>query len=281
MRVQIVGRGRMATALEAALSGRSGVDLLPLAGRGADGTVAGPGVGAVSPGIAARTGTEPVQTETETETETGTGTGTAGSARADVVDVVLLAVPDAEIERAARAIVPGPLVGHLSGATGIGALAPHEAFAVHPLLTVTGPGTSFAGAHAAVDGSTDHALAAAEALARLLGLETFRIADADRAAYHAAASVASNFLLAVEHFAGQLAETAGVPRAALVPLVRETVENWAERGAADVLTGPIARGDESTVARQRAAVAERMPDRLALFDTLAEATRQLAREGAR
>lgn len=260
MRVQIVGRGRMATALEAALAGRAEVELLPLAGRGADGTVsgtaAGTAFGTVSPVIA-----EPGPREH--------------------VDVVLLAVPDAEIEAAARAIVPGPLVAHLSGATGLGALAPHEAFALHPLLTVTGPGTSFAGAHAAVDGSTERALAAAEEIARLLGLETFRIADGDRAAYHAAASVASNFLLAVEHFAEALAETAGVPRAALVPLVRETVDNWAEHGAADVLTGPIARGDEATVARQRAAVAERMPDRLALFDTLAEATRRLAREGSR
>jgi predicted short-subunit dehydrogenase-like oxidoreductase (DUF2520 family) len=47
-------------------------------------------------------------------------------------------------------------------------------------------------------------------------------------------------------------------------------------GVGDALTGPIARGDEATVARQRAALAERAPDLLPLFDALADATRSLA-----
>ena len=51
------------------------------------------------------------------------------------------------------------------------------------------------------------------------------------------------------------------------------VEDWAERGAGEALTGPIARGDEETVARQRAAVEERTPDLLPLFDAMVEATR--------
>ena len=58
--------------------------------------------------------------------------------------------------------------------------------------------------------------------------------------------------------------------------MRAAVENWARLGAGGALTGPIARGDEATVARQRAAVAERAPDLLPLFDALADATRALA-----
>ena len=81
-----------------------------------------------------------------------------------------------------------------------------------------------------------------------------RIAEEDRVAYHAAASIASNFLVTLEGAAERLAATAGVDRALLAPLVRAAVEDWAARGAADALTGPIARGDEETVARQRAAV---------------------------
>ena len=81
-----------------------------------------------------------------------------------------------------------------------------------------------------------------------------RVAGEDRAAYHAAASIASNFLVTLEGAAERLAATAGVDRALLAPLVRAAVENWAARGAEDALTGPIARGDEETVARQRAAV---------------------------
>ena len=133
-----------------------------------------------------------------------------------------------------------------------------------------------AGAGCAVDGSTPRALAVAEALAAALGMGATRVRDADRAAHHAAASMASNFLVTLEGAAERLAATAGVERSLLVPLVRAAVENWARRGAAEALTGPIARGDEATVERQRAAVAERTPDLLALFDALADATRDLA-----
>src|SRR5918995_5565512 len=76
------------------------------------------------------------------------------------VDAVLLCVPDAEIGAAAAAIAPGVPVGHCSGATGLDVLAGHEAFAFHPLMTVPGQGTpDFAGAGAAVAGSTPRALA--------------------------------------------------------------------------------------------------------------------------
>jgi predicted short-subunit dehydrogenase-like oxidoreductase (DUF2520 family) len=65
-----------------------------------------------------------------------------------------------------------------------------------------------------------------------------------------------------------------------VPLVRATVENWAALGPERALTGPVARGDEATVARQRAAVAERAPDLLAMFDELVAGTRSLAESDA-
>jgi predicted short-subunit dehydrogenase-like oxidoreductase (DUF2520 family) len=210
-------------------------------------------------------------------------TGPLGrGARCPGADVVLLCVPDAEIAAAAATVertpggVGGPLVGHCSGATGLAPLAPHEAFSLHPLMTVTRVGAAFAGAAAAVAGSTPRALAAARELAQAVGMVPVEIADEDRAAYHAAASIASNFLVTLEAAAERLAATAGVERALLAPLVRATVENWAQVGPRDALTGPIARGDELTVARQRAAVAARTPELLPLFDALANATRELA-----
>jgi len=190
-------------------------------------------------------------------------------------DVVLLCVPDGEIAAAAAQISPGPLVGHCSGATTLAPMAGHEAFSLHPLMTVPDHGATFAGATAAVAGSTPRALDAARTLAERLGLRPVEVADADRAAYHAAASIASNFLVTLEGAAEELAATAGVDRAALVPLVRAAVENWAAAGAERALTGPIARGDEDTVARQRDAVAERTPDLLLLFDALVATTRGL------
>jgi len=190
-------------------------------------------------------------------------------------DVVLLCVPDGEIAAAAAVIEPGPLVGHCSGATGLEPLAGHEGFSLHPLMTVpagAAPGL-FEGASAAVDGTTPEALAVAEELARRLGMRALRVRAEDRAAYHAAASIASNFLVTLEGAAERLAATAGVDRQALAPLVRAAVEDWVRLGAERALTGPIVRGDEATVARHRQVVAERVPDLLALWDELAQATR--------
>jgi predicted short-subunit dehydrogenase-like oxidoreductase (DUF2520 family) len=197
-------------------------------------------------------------------------------ARCPGAEIVLLCVPDAEIGAAAAAVDAGPLVGHCSGATGLGVIEGHEAFSLHPLMTVTREGAAFAGAGCAVAGATPRALAVARELARSLGMAPVAIADADRAAYHAAASIASNFLVVLEAAAERLAAGAGAPRELLVPLVRATVDNWAAHGPEQALTGPIARGDELTVARQRAAVAERTPEILPLFDALVAATRDLA-----
>jgi predicted short-subunit dehydrogenase-like oxidoreductase (DUF2520 family) len=191
--------------------------------------------------------------------------------------VVLLCVPDAAIAAAAAAVPvhAGRLVGHCSGATTLAPLAPHEAFGLHPLMTVTERGARFAGATAAVAGSTSRALRTARALAGDLGLRAVEVADEDRAAYHAAASVASNLLVALEGAAERLAATAGLDRAALVPLVRATVDNWAALGARDALTGPIARGDEATVAAHRAVIAERAPELAPAYDALAGLAREL------
>ncbi len=192
-------------------------------------------------------------------------------------DAVLLCVPDDEIEAAAALIAPGRLVGHCSGATALDVLLPHERFSLHPLMTVTGEGAPFAGAGAAIAGSTDRALVFARRLAEALALTPVEIAEGDRALYHAAASIASNFLVTREAAAERLARETGVTRELLVPLVRATVENWARIGAERALTGPVARGDVRTVARQRAAIEDRAPELLRLFDALVEATEDLAR----
>jgi predicted short-subunit dehydrogenase-like oxidoreductase (DUF2520 family) len=233
-RLAIVGRGRVGSALAAALTD-VGCEVEGPLGRGADGSGA---------------------------------------------DAVLLCVPDEEIAAAARAVAPGPLVGHCSGATGLDALAGHEAFSLHPLMTVTEHGARFAGAGAAIAGSTPRAIALAKQLATALGMRPVVIADQDRAAYHAAASIASNFLITLEAAAERIAASAGVERDLLVPLVRATVENWARLGPQQALTGPVARGDEATVARQRAAIAARAEELVPLFDAMVQATRELASAGA-
>jgi predicted short-subunit dehydrogenase-like oxidoreductase (DUF2520 family) len=197
-------------------------------------------------------------------------------------DAVLLCVPDGEIAAAAARVSAQLPVGHCSGATGLDVLAGREAFSLHPLMTVTAetPPRAFAGACAAVAGSGPQMLDLARALAGRLEMRPIEIAPGDRAAYHAAASIASNFLVTLEGAAERLAVAVGMERQDLLPLVRATVDNWSRLGAEGALTGPVARGDERTVAAQRQAIAERAPDLLALFDTMVDATRALAAGGA-
>jgi predicted short-subunit dehydrogenase-like oxidoreductase (DUF2520 family) len=195
-------------------------------------------------------------------------------------EAVLLCVPDAEIGAAAEAVPAGLPVGHCSGATGLGVLGPRDAFSLHPLMTATADAATFAGAGAAVAGSSPAMLDLARALAQRLGMRSIEIAPEDRTAYHAAASIASNFLVTLEAAAERLAGTVGMEREDLLPLIRATVENWGRLGGERALTGPVARGDERTVAAQRQAIAERAPDLLALFDTMVDATRALATAGA-
>ena len=191
-------------------------------------------------------------------------------------DAVLLCVPDAEIACAAAHVALGPLVGHCSGATGLAELTPHEGFSLHPLMTVTAEGADFAGAGAAIAGTTPRAIELAAELAAALGMRPVEVAEHRRAAYHAAASIASNFLVTLQAAAERIASEVGLERDQLMPLVRATVDNWARLGPERALTGPVARGDEVTIARQRAAVADVAPDLVPLFDELVTATRALA-----
>jgi predicted short-subunit dehydrogenase-like oxidoreductase (DUF2520 family) len=202
-------------------------------------------------------------------------------------DAIVLCVPDAEIAAAAEVVTAAaPLVGHTSGATPLSALA-HAgvpAFGLHPLQSFAHPGVGFESAGAAVAGSTPDALAFATELAERLGMRPFTIDDDGRAAYHAAASVASNFLVTLEAAAEKIASGAGLTREdareLLMPLVRQTVENVAELGPEAALTGPVARGDEATVAAQRAAVEAVAPELLDLFDGLVRRTRALTGQEA-
>ena len=244
----------------------------PLSGR-APRTLAIVGAGRLGTELSAALGDAPFELPDGPWRITGPhGRGYVGAGDA----AVLLCVPDREIASAAALISPGSLVGHCSGACRLEVLEPHEAFSLHPLMTVVRRRTSFAGAGAAVAGSTKHALTFARSLAHALEMRPTAISEHDRAAYHAAASIASNFLITLETVAERVAATAGLERELLGPLVRATVENWIEVGGERALTGPVARGDEETVAAQRAAVADRAPDLLALFDALTEATRALA-----
>ncbi len=199
-------------------------------------------------------------------------------------DAALLCVPDTAIETCAAGLAGCSslqLVGHVSGAVPLSGLDAArdmgaEAFGLHPLQTLPDQASELTGAACAVSGSSPAALAYASSLALRLGMKPFELEDAGRTAYHAAAAIASNFLVALEESAVELMAAAGVaePRELLAPLVLRSAANWSEAGAA-ALTGPIARGDEATVARHTEAIAARAPHLLPLYETLADRTRAL------
>jgi predicted short-subunit dehydrogenase-like oxidoreductase (DUF2520 family) len=208
------------------------------------------------------------------------GAGRAGSAIAarlrergvavrDDAELRLLCVPDRAIADVARSIEPGPWVAHVSGATTLAALDPHDRrFSVHPLQTLvkTRGAEQLDGAWGAVTAESDDARERALWLAETLGLHPFVLADENRALYHASCAIASNFLVTLYRTAASLATEAGAPQEALVPLMQRTIENGFE------LTGPIARGDWETVERHRQAL--RGSGFEEAYDALAAATKR-------
>jgi predicted short-subunit dehydrogenase-like oxidoreductase (DUF2520 family) len=182
-------------------------------------------------------------------------------------DLVLLCVPDRAIADVARAVPPGPWIAHMSGATRLQGLAPHERrFSVHPLQTFTlerGP-EQLDGTWAAVTGENGHALAAARVLAELLGLVPFDVDDDERPLYHAAAQFAASFLVTLHEVASELMEAVGAPPEALEPLMRRTIENGFRH------TGPLVRGDWETIERHREAIRARRPQLLGLYSALVD-----------
>lgn len=170
------------------------------------------------------------------------------------VDVVVLAVPDRAIATCAAEIEPGDaVVAHLSGVTGLDALAPHRRVgSLHPLVSMpdaTEGARRLRGAWFAVAGDP-----LIDELARVLDARTFRIADDQRALYHATACIASNHLVGLMGQVERLAASLGVPAQPFLELASGAMANTLASGAAAALTGPVSRQDWDTVRRHVAAL---------------------------
>lgn len=210
-------------------------------------------------------------------------------------EVLLLTVPDRLIgtvaeqlasEATAMTGAKAPLAGkiflHCSGSMGLEELAPLQLAgahvgSLHPLQSFAGGATQLAGVYMAVDGD-EAACKEATDLATALGGHPFHVPAAERAAYHAAACICSNYAVAVEALAQRLmSRWLGDEAAAwqaLLPLFKGTAANL-ERTASPrtVLTGPIARGDATTVAKHLAVLP---PELVETYCSLGLATTELA-----
>jgi predicted short-subunit dehydrogenase-like oxidoreductase (DUF2520 family) len=189
-------------------------------------------------------------------------------------EVVAIGVPDdalpAVVASVAAAIAPGVWVLHLSGARGLEVLDPIVAagarpLALHPLQTfadVAGAIEALPGCAVAVTATDEAGSLLGERLGQDLGGRPFRLADAERPLYHAAAVFASNYLVAISGAGEALFSRAGVPDAlaAMRPLQEATLANVHRLGTEAAVTGPAVRGDAGTIDRNLSAIAAAAPE---------------------
>jgi predicted short-subunit dehydrogenase-like oxidoreductase (DUF2520 family) len=167
------------------------------------------------------------------------------------VDVLVIATPDDAVAAVAAAVLPCPTatVLHLSGSLGLDALAPHgRRAALHPLVPLP---NADVGAQRLAEGVT-FAVAGdpvARLMAESLGGRLVEVADADRAAYHAAACIAANHVVALLGQVERVAASVGLDVDAFLPLTRAAVDDVAALGPRQALTGPAVRGDWATLSR--------------------------------
>ena len=213
-------------------------------------------------------------------------------------DVVFITTPDRAIARVAAEIArhngfrAGQIVAHTSGALRAGILAPaRETGAVvasmHPLQSFAGVDQAvrnLPGSYFFLEGDAD----AVRSLANIvhdLGGRYITLEPHNKALYHAAACIASNYLVSLLHMAVELLACCGVPRreapSLLRPLIEGTLNNIQDVGLPAALTGPVARGDVATIREHLEALAalRAAPGIAEQYRSLGRYTVDLARAG--
>jgi predicted short-subunit dehydrogenase-like oxidoreductase (DUF2520 family) len=171
------------------------------------------------------------------------------------VDLVLLCVPDDALVPVATELTVPPftVVAHCAGSRTLDVLAPHERVgSLHPLVALS---NATVGAER-LRGAT-YCVAGDELVSELvhsLDGRTIVLADEQRAAYHAAACVAANHVVALLGHAERLAAAAGLELADFLPLTQNAIDDVVREGPARALTGPASRGDLVTIDAHLAAM---------------------------
>ncbi len=223
----------------------------------------------------------------------GAGQACTTLAQMRPAQVWMLAVGDDAIVPACEALathgqLAGAIVFHCSGAKATGELQAARAAgahvaSVHPVRSFADPqavAADFAGTFCGIEGD-EGALELLEPAFAAIGARLVRIDPAAKTVYHAAAVFASNYLVTVVDAALRAYEAAGVPaevaRELARPLATEALANVFRLGPEAALSGPVARGDFATVARQQEAVTRWDAATGRLYEALVPPTVELAR----
>ncbi len=209
-------------------------------------------------------------------------------------DVVFITTPDNAISDTCSSIsrnngfCKNAIVLHCSGALPSTILSSAKrcgAFtgAMHPLqsfVSSKAESNPFQGIIISVEGEND-AVNMARKIAIDLGATCMEIKTEAKTLYHAAAVVASNYLVTLFDLAFNLIEAAGIPKKealkVLKPLIEGTLSNIEKVGIPEALTGPIARGDVETVEKHVEEIGAKTPDLLSLYKSLGFSTIDIAR----
>jgi len=218
---------------------------------------------------------------------------TAGTIPATIATatVVLVAVRDAQIDDALRELLEAPLapdavVLHASGSAEPAMLDQvrahgHAAGTFHPLVPIADPlraPQQLCGAWVGIDGD-ERAKTASRDLAAALGCHVFDIPPGQKARYHAAAVIVSNFPAVLLATGDRVLAETGIPaeaaEQALRALFLAAIGNLRRQHGAVSLTGPILRGDVDTIRRHLVALADD-PGALEVYRSLSRALVDLA-----
>jgi D-glycero-beta-D-manno-heptose 1-phosphate adenylyltransferase len=204
-------------------------------------------------------------------------------------DIIFITVPDDSISDVAMSMASvwkdslrGRVVFHMSGLHTSDILEPlnklgADTASFHPLQSIMHPDSArkaLKGSVFTVEG-TPKAILTAERIAEKLGGEILQITREDKVIYHAAAVIASNYITSLVAVAEDLMSNIGLERGHMLPLVKGTLANIENHGKA-ALTGPIRRGDWSTVEKHIKALSEKYPDITGLYLALGKYTSRLA-----
>jgi predicted short-subunit dehydrogenase-like oxidoreductase (DUF2520 family) len=178
-------------------------------------------------------------------------------------DVVWICHTDDALAETARSLARradwrGTTVFHSSGALTSDVLAPlrragAQVASLHPMMTfVPGVAPQMATVPFAVEGD-ERAVAMARKIVRALGAEIFAIPKSAKPLYHALGSFSSPLIVATLVTAERVGRGAGLTaaqtRKVMAPILKQTLRNYLERGAAAAFSGPMKRGDLNTVRR--------------------------------
>lgn len=204
-------------------------------------------------------------------------------ARFQSADVVFLTVPDREIRRVFRTIrrylKDGALLVHCSGAFGIDIFKESEKqglelLALHPLksfLSTKQAIEELPGGYFGIDG-TEEGLRFGKRLVRQLHGRPIRVTGEKRPIYHVMCVFAANFLCGLFDAVERLGQVVGLSsrktRELVFPLTTGVIKNIMRYGGAGALTGPVARGDETTIRRHIRALRDRIPELLPIYREL-------------